>query len=108
MALGSWFSQIWRAAGPEIAAAAAIASGNPELAVPASQAAAATIKPKTPSAPVAPPVPVTPPGFLAAYRSLPPADREVLTVGGAVLGSVILYKLLFSHHRVTEGSAGHG
>jgi hypothetical protein len=106
VALGSWFSQFWRAAGPTVAAVAAVATGNPELAIPASQAAAATIKPKKPApppAPVAAPTAIGPApgggGFLQAYQGLSQADKEVVVVGGAVLGSVVLYKALFGGRR---------
>lgn len=98
MALGSWFSQIWRAAGPEIAAIAAVASGNPQLAIPASQAAAATIKPKKPPAPLQPPLAVGPGaqggGFVAAYQGLPQGDKNAIMIGGTVLGAVLLSRLL--------------
>lgn len=97
-ALGSWLSQAWHAAGPEIAAVAAVATGNPELAIPAAQAAAAAGggKPNPPKAvqPVQA-VQAPPQGFGAAFASLTPLDREIVVVGGAVLGAVVLGKILF-------------
>lgn len=97
-ALGSWLSTAWHAAGPEIAAAAAVATGNPELAIPAAQAAAAAGggKPNPPKA-VAAPLAVAPPanGFLQAFRTLTPLDRQIVVVGGVMLGAVTLSRLLF-------------
>lgn len=98
MALGSWFSSLWNKAGPTIAAVAAVAAGQPELAIPASQAAAATIKKPSPPPPVvAPPVALPAPasgGFLAAYQSLTPADKEVVVIGGGVLALVALIRFV--------------
>lgn len=91
----SWFSQAWRSAGPTIAAVAAVASGNPELAIPASQAAAATIKPKKPAAPpvpIAPPAPAVLPGF---WANLAPADQHVILYGGTAIGTLLAARLLF-------------
>lgn len=96
--LGSWLSEAWHKAGPEIAAVAAVATGNPELAIPAAQAAAAAGggKPNPPKA-IAAPVVVVPPqgGFLQAFQVLTPLDREIVVVGGVLLGAVTLSRLLF-------------
>lgn len=93
----SWFSSFWNKAGPTVAAVAAVAVGQPELAIPASQAAAATIKkPKAP-APVQAPLAVGPgtsAGFVAAYDGLPAVDKEIVVIGGAVVGVALLFRLL--------------
>lgn len=94
-ALGSWLSSLWHSAGPEVAAVAAVATGNPELAIPAAQAASAAGggKPNPPK--VAAPAAVQPQGITAAYQALTPLDREVVVIGGAVLGAVVLSRVLF-------------
>lgn len=97
MALGSWLSVIWHKAGGPIAAAAAVAAGQPELAS-AAYAAGSAVSAKKPSAPtVQPPLAVGPGtqgGFVAAYETLPPADKEIITIGGAVLGALLLARIL--------------
>lgn len=97
-ALGSWLSTAWHKAGPEIAAIAAVATGNPELAIPAAQAASAAGggKPNPPKAVVAP-LAIAPPanGFLQAFQTLTPLDRQIVVVGGVMLGAVTLSRLLF-------------
>jgi hypothetical protein len=96
--LGSWLSSLWHSAGPEVAAAVAVASGNPELALPAAQAASAAGggKPNPPKAVAAPVALQAPPqGIGAAYQALTPLDREIVVVGGVVLGAVVLSRVLF-------------
>lgn len=97
-ALGSWLSTAWHKAGPEIAAVAAVATGNPELAIPAAQAASAAGggKPNPPKV-IAAPVAIAPPanGFLQAFQTLAPLDRQLVVAGGVVLGAAALSRLLF-------------
>lgn len=85
--LGGLKKVLRKIAGP-VAAVAAVASGNPQLAVPAySAASAATAKKKK----LAPPVePLPAPSFL---ETLSPGDRTVLTIGGAVVGTLLLARL---------------
>lgn len=98
MALGSWLSSAWHAAGGPIAAVAAVALGQPEL-VPAALAAGNAASAKKPPQPqlVAAPTALQPGqagGFIGAYESLPQVDREIVVVGGAVLGAILLAKVL--------------
>lgn len=98
MALGSWLSEILHKAGGPVAAVAAVAAGQPELAVAAYQAGNSLTakKPSQPQAVVAAPVAIGQNGFVGAYESLTPVDREIVLVGGAVVGAAVLYKLLFA------------
>ena len=86
-----------KVAGPALAVAA-VASGNPQLAVPAYQAgSSAAGKKKKKSAAVAPPVePNQPAGWL---DTLPNGDRNALLIGGAVVGTLVLSKLLTGRRR---------
>lgn len=98
MALGSWLSQAWHAAGGPIAAAAAVAAGQPQLAA-AAYAAGSAASAKKPSQPtpavVQAPVAVGPgQGFVAAYDSLPPIDRNIIMVAGAAVGVALVAKLI--------------
>jgi hypothetical protein len=98
--MGSWLSSAWHAAGGPIAAAAAIASGNPELAQVAYAAgsAASAKKPSQPQQPTAAQVAAAQPaqgGFMQAYHTLTPADQEIILAGGVLLGSFVLYRALF-------------
>lgn len=88
--------KLFRKVGPLAAAAAAVAVGQPELAVTAAQVTKqAAGKGKAPAL-VEPPVQDLPPaGF---WANLAPADRQVLTIGGALLGGLVLARL-FSGRR---------
>lgn len=86
--LGGLKKVLRKAAGP-VLAVAAVASGNPQLALPAYQAGSAATK-KKPKV-QAPVQPVEPPGLL---DNLAPADRQVLLIGGAVVGTLLVSKLL--------------
>lgn len=82
--------KILRKVAPFAAAAAAVATGQPQLAIPAATAAkAATAKKAKYVEPPAPPVPT---GFL---DNLVPGDRNALMIGGAVLGTLVLAKVMF-------------
>jgi hypothetical protein len=78
-----------KAAGP-ILAVAAVASGNPQLAVPAFQAgkSAAGKKKAKLEAPVEP---LPAPGW---FDTLTTGDRNALMIGGAVVGTLLLSKVL--------------
>lgn len=78
-----------KVAGP-VLAVAAVASGNPQLAVPAYQAGTAAAGKK--KAKVAAPVEIAQPaGFL---DTMPAGDRNALLIGGAVVGALLLAKLM--------------
>ena len=83
-----------KVAGP-VLAVAAVAAGQPQLAIPAFQAgkAATAKKPKIVEAPVEP---VPPPTF---WDTLTTADRNALMIGGAVVGTLLVSKLLTGGRR---------
>ncbi len=78
-------------AGP-VAAAAAIAAGQPQLAVAAYSVgkSATAKKPKY----VAPPVEIPPPQSAGLFSSLPQADRNALLIGGTAVATLLAAKLL--------------
>jgi hypothetical protein len=81
--------KVLRKVGPLVAAGAAIAAGQPQLAV----AAAGTVSAATKKKPkIQPPVEaIAPAGILG---DLPQADRNFLLIGGAVVGTLLLTKLI--------------
>lgn len=81
--------KILRKIAPVAVGAAAVASGNPQLAIPAATATSSVTKKKAKVAPPAPPV--SDPGFLA---NLGPADRNALLIGGGLVGALVLMKMI--------------
>lgn len=81
--------KVLRKAAAPVAAAAAVLTGNPELAVAAYQGTKSITRGK--SQPVEPPAPAVPVSFL---DRLAPADRNVLLIGGTVIGTLILARLV--------------
>ncbi len=77
-------------AGP-VAAAAAIATGNPQLAVAAYSAGSAATKKKPKYVDLAPPVEIPPPGL---FSNLPQADRNALLIGGTAVATLLAAKLI--------------
>lgn len=87
--LGGLKKVLRKIAGP-VAAIAAVASGNPQLAVPAySAASAATAKKKKTAVAVIDPAPPVTPGL---FSTLTTADRNALLIGGGVLAAILLLK----------------
>lgn len=79
---------------PIAAGAAAVATGNPALAVAAYSATSAATAKKAKAPPViAPPVaPIVQPGGL--LDNLSPTDRNVVLVGGGIIGALVLAKIM--------------
>ena len=92
--LGGLKKLLRKAAGPALAVAA-VASGQPQLAVPAFQAGKAATKKKAKGI-EAPVEPIQPVGF---FDQLVPADRNALVIGGTIVGTLLVSKLLFSGRR---------
>lgn len=86
--------KVLRKVGPVVAGAAAIAAGQPQLAVAAGSAVSAATKKKAKA-----PAYVEPPAPQVFLGNLAPADRNALMIGGAVVGTLVLSKLLFSRGR---------
>lgn len=82
-----------KAAGP-ILAAGAVAAGQPQLAVAAYSAGSAATKKKAKVA-----APVEPLPAASWWDLLPAGDRNALLIGGAVVGTLLLSKLVAGGRR---------
>lgn len=76
---------------PVAAGAAAVATGNPALAIPAAGAAKSVVGKKK----VEPPAPPIEPQPAGIFGNLVPADQNALVIGGVLLGGLLLAKSLF-------------
>jgi hypothetical protein len=88
--------KILRKIAPVIGAGAAIAAGQPQLAVAAASGASSLTKKKKKGVVEAPVVIPQPAGFL---DNMLPADRNALLIGGAVVGTLLVAKVVWGAKR---------